>query len=136
MQRIVIKNFGPIKDVDIPIHDFMIFIGPQASGKSTIAKAIYFFRNNLTGSLFTSLLDLKSENNIDISKKKIFDNIIDKFQVAWKYYPTGMHEIQFFYSEENWIKLKLKKVVFYKAGKISRQTFTIYSIDKYTIRKP
>ncbi len=45
MERIVIKNFGPIKDVDLEINDFMIFIGPQASGKSTIAKLIYFYRD-------------------------------------------------------------------------------------------
>lgn len=44
MERIVIKNFGPIKDVDLEVNDFMIFIGPQASGKSTIAKLIYFFK--------------------------------------------------------------------------------------------
>ncbi|UTA69164.1 AAA family ATPase [Emticicia sp. 21SJ11W-3] len=45
MERIIIKNFGPIKDVDLQINDFMIFIGPQASGKSTIAKLIYFYKN-------------------------------------------------------------------------------------------
>lgn len=44
-QRIIIKNFGPIKDVDLEIDDFMVFIGPQASGKSTIAKLIYFFKS-------------------------------------------------------------------------------------------
>jgi predicted ATP-dependent endonuclease of OLD family len=44
-QRIIIKNFGPIKDVDLEINDFMVFIGPQASGKSTIAKLVYFFRS-------------------------------------------------------------------------------------------
>lgn len=46
MQRITIKNFGPIKEIiDMPINDFMVFIGPQASGKSTIAKLVYFFRS-------------------------------------------------------------------------------------------
>jgi len=42
MQRLIIKNFGSIKDLDMEIKDFMVFIGPQASGKSTIAKAVYF----------------------------------------------------------------------------------------------
>jgi ABC-type lipoprotein export system ATPase subunit len=44
MQKLIIKNFGPIKDVDLDLNDFMVFIGPQASGKSTISKTLYFFR--------------------------------------------------------------------------------------------
>ncbi|MCP9770000.1 hypothetical protein EGI22_19025 [Lacihabitans sp. LS3-19] len=43
MQRIIVKNFGPLKDIDLEIKDFMVFIGPNASGKSTLAKLIYFF---------------------------------------------------------------------------------------------
>jgi AAA15 family ATPase/GTPase len=45
MQRIEIKHFGPITDLQLDIKDFMLFIGPQASGKSTIAKAIWFFKS-------------------------------------------------------------------------------------------
>ena len=45
MQKIEIKNFGPIKELKLEIKDFMLFIGPQASGKSTIAKTIFFFKS-------------------------------------------------------------------------------------------
>jgi energy-coupling factor transporter ATP-binding protein EcfA2 len=45
MQKITLRPFGPIRDVEINVNDFMIFIGPQASGKSTICKAIYFFKS-------------------------------------------------------------------------------------------
>lgn len=45
MQEIRIKNFGPIEDVWLPVKDFMVFIGPQASGKSTVSKCIYFFKS-------------------------------------------------------------------------------------------
>jgi predicted ATPase len=38
--RLQIKNFGPIKDIDIEISRFNILIGPHASGKSTIAKIL------------------------------------------------------------------------------------------------
>ena len=41
-QRIEIRNFGPIKHVDLDIADFTLFIGPNASGKSTIAKLVWF----------------------------------------------------------------------------------------------
>src|SRR5574344_323577 len=45
MESISIKNVGPIKDVRLDhIKPFTIFIGPSASGKSTILKIIALFR--------------------------------------------------------------------------------------------
>jgi predicted ATPase len=44
MQKIIIKNFGPVKDAEIEIKKVLVLIGEQASGKSTIAKLIYFFK--------------------------------------------------------------------------------------------
>ena len=43
LQRIVIKNFGPIREIDMPIRDLTILIGPNASGKSLVARLVYFF---------------------------------------------------------------------------------------------
>ncbi len=42
-EKIIIKNFGPLKQLELDLKEIMVFIGPQASGKSTIAKLIYFF---------------------------------------------------------------------------------------------
>ena len=39
-----IKNFRGLKDVTIEVGDFTVLIGPQASGKSVIAKLLYYFR--------------------------------------------------------------------------------------------
>jgi len=61
MQRIIVKNFGPIKDIDLEIKDYMIFLGPQAAGKSTLAKLIYFFREIEYNII---LLSVKEEDNI------------------------------------------------------------------------
>ena len=44
--KLKIKNFGPLKDIDIEIKKYNILIGPQGAGKSTIAKVlciIHFF---------------------------------------------------------------------------------------------
>lgn len=38
MRRLSIRNVGPIKDVNIDLNKVNVFIGPQSSGKSTIAK--------------------------------------------------------------------------------------------------
>ncbi len=38
--RLLIENFGPIKKAEIDLKDMLVFIGPQSSGKSTLAKLI------------------------------------------------------------------------------------------------
>ena len=42
MQRVIIHNVGPVKDADIRLKKINVFIGPQSSGKSTVAKIIAF----------------------------------------------------------------------------------------------
>ncbi|MFC1836168.1 AAA family ATPase [Thermodesulfobacteriota bacterium] len=38
-----IHSFGPINHAEIDVSRFLVLIGPQASGKSTIAKLVYYF---------------------------------------------------------------------------------------------
>jgi predicted ATPase len=45
MRRLVIKNFGPISDVDIEMKKYNFFIGGQGVGKSTIAKVFCLVTN-------------------------------------------------------------------------------------------
>lgn len=40
-----IKHLGPIEACRIEIGEFTVFTGPQSNGKSTVAKAIYYFRS-------------------------------------------------------------------------------------------
>ncbi|WP_295730048.1 ATP-binding protein [uncultured Muribaculum sp.] len=42
MAHLSIRNIGPIKDIDIELNRVNIFLGPQSSGKSTIAKVLSF----------------------------------------------------------------------------------------------
>lgn len=42
MERIIINNIGPIRQADFEINKVNVFIGPQSSGKSTIAKIVSF----------------------------------------------------------------------------------------------
>jgi ABC-type cobalamin/Fe3+-siderophores transport system ATPase subunit len=43
-ERLIVKNFLCLKDIDIEVRDFLILVGPQAAGKSLCAKLLYFFR--------------------------------------------------------------------------------------------
>ncbi len=46
-EKIIIENFGGIKKASIKLNRINIFIGPQASGKSVVAKLVYFFRSSI-----------------------------------------------------------------------------------------
>ena len=44
MQKLIINKLGPIDQCELECSNFMTLTGFQASGKSTISKAIYYFR--------------------------------------------------------------------------------------------
>ncbi len=44
METIEIKNFAGIKDITLEVRQINIIIGPQASGKSVIAKLLFYFK--------------------------------------------------------------------------------------------
>ena len=86
--RIVINNFGPIKEVDLKIDKYTLFIGPNASGKSTIAKLVYFCRtwlHSIAYSFIHFLIVLDNENQPDESE--LFEELNkvanDLFHTIW-----------------------------------------------------
>lgn len=50
--------------MEIDVKDILLFIGPQASGKSTISKTIYFFKS-LKDDLIRYLIDLIEKNDFE-----------------------------------------------------------------------
>lgn len=74
MQRIIIRNFGPIPECDIELKNFTIFIGEQATGKSTICKSVYFFKL-IRDELKTYLVDVL-DNGQD--ENKVFYKVLNR----------------------------------------------------------
>lgn len=105
MQRIEIHNFGPIKDATIEIPKFLLLIGEQASGKSTVAKLIYFFKS-LREDFIQSILKMSCTKSFS-SKRNLEIPIRQKFLIYF-----GMpsirdcYSIVFYYSENKFISLK------------------------------
>ena len=64
MQKIIIKNFGAIAYAEIEIKKVLVLIGEQASGKSTIAKLIYFFKS-LRDDVFNQIYQDKERDYFD-----------------------------------------------------------------------
>ena len=98
MEKLIVKNFKAIEYAEIEVNDLTFFIGQQASGKSTLAKLVYFFKT--LGQFIGNEL-LYQENDYEISQieNKIV-NIISVFFLAMFGHNEEFY-IQFSYSNGN-----------------------------------
>jgi predicted ATPase len=98
MQKIIIKNFGPVKNAEIEITPLLVLIGEQATGKSTIAKLIYFFKS-LSDEFFRFSLKVPNEDKITTERyyRQLFMHIIrGKFHNFFGS-PSRMGDFRVFY---------------------------------------
>lgn len=96
MERLIVKNFGPIKDVDIEIPRLLVFIGDQASGKSTLGKLIYIFKFVPKAISIVPLIIIQQPIKIDDIQNEISKELKLRFDVC--FFKKGMH-IQYQFSE-------------------------------------
>ncbi|RLD52310.1 MAG: hypothetical protein DRI94_03545 [Bacteroidetes bacterium] len=82
-ERLVIENFGPIKHVDLNLNKINIFIGPNASGKSTISKIIGIVKNAELYNHFNKKND-KNWINLFLDNLNIFTYINSKSIIKYE----------------------------------------------------
>ena len=77
MQKVYINNNGPIKTFEMEVEKFNLLIGEQATGKSTIAKSIYYLRTIKTKIIdyLNQIYDTNTYNN-QSQEKVWFDKAI------------------------------------------------------------
>jgi predicted ATPase len=140
MQKIIINNFGPIKYAEIEVKKILVLIGEQASGKSTIAKLIYFFKT-IQEDLFSQIYRDKQNQSLDINSD-ILSPIQQKFYNFFG--PTNNlpdFEITFYYSfnENKFLKLsndENKKMKISPIDTFINEKFTILASDiKFRLRQ-
>lgn len=93
MPKIVIDKLGPVDHCELEINDFTVFTGPQASGKSTVAKSIFFFKNikNIVFAQFKKkcfLKNVSTDEEMDLTLKnrmerEIRSNFLQIFGTTW-----------------------------------------------------
>lgn len=117
MQKIVIKNIGPIKEFEMEVNKYNILIGEQATGKSTVAKSVYFFHTVKTTILnyLWQICDRNGYQNIPYGNKR-FDQVIKKelkdifvklFGYSWDLDKKLLME--YWYTDDIWIKVDLSE---------------------------
>ncbi len=108
MQKIIVHNFGPLQDVEIEIKDFTVLIGEQASGKSTLAKLVYFFKS-MSGDMIDEVVNFKfKKNNVDFSS--LFFSIRERLEKKFSDYfgllkSRGSFNIKYYLDEQNFIEI-------------------------------
>ena len=109
MAKIVINHLGSIHHVEMDIKRVNIFIGEQATGKSTLCKAVYYFRN-----LKEVLLDYyytvgqEGESSKGLLKElssRLKESFVSLFGYSWQL-PADL-SMDYYYSEQHWVKIKL-----------------------------
>ncbi|KAF2510204.1 AAA family ATPase [Flavobacterium zhairuonense] len=97
--KLIVKNFGPLKDIDIEVREMVTFIGAQASGKSTLAKLISILEDE------NFRRDNQSKFEDELKKYNIFSFFSEKSIISYKTYdpkssyPT-VSSFNFYFSEE------------------------------------
>jgi len=91
MEKLIVRNFGPIKEAEIELTKYVVFIGDTSTGKSVCAKLISIFRefanissNKIENFDFIKEFDLRNEfqnYNIDFNYE----------QAIIEYFDTNLH---------------------------------------------
>lgn len=93
MTRLEIKNIGPIKDIDIELNKINVLMGPQSSGKSTIAKIIsfcqwaekrYLLDGKFEYDVTEQLLDFHRLGENYFSESSVFSYETDFIKISYK----------------------------------------------------
>lgn len=114
MQKVIIKHLGPIKELEMEIKDFNLLIGEQATGKSIVAKAIYFFRS-IKATLqdyLCQLYDTSLYNGNDINggfnkvlRKELKSVFVSLFGYSWDL--DERLYLKYEYADDIWISTQL-----------------------------
>lgn len=115
MAHIIIKNIGPIKEVEFDLNKINVFMGPQSSGKSTIAKIISFC--------------LWVEKNVCLFKDTL------EVSVDFKNKLGNYYHLLSYMGENSYILYQSEYVKIEYTGKVSGYVMPEKEVDKLTYKR-
>lgn len=129
--KLIVKNFGPLKDIEIEVREMVTFIGAQASGKSTLAKLLSIFEdeNFRKGDKISFEDELKKYNIFSYLK----DDSVIKYQSSSK---TTFDPFSFEYSEKKFKKrnshfsLELLKSINWEKASLEQKDSILQSLKR------
>lgn len=136
MARIVVDHLASIHHIEIDIKRVNIFIGEQATGKSTLCKAVYYFR-----SLKEILLDYyyklgtSGGDGNSLTKElngRLRDSFVSLFGYSWQL-PDNI-SMEYYYTDEFSVRVNLiNKKKKYISVKFSKELLgELYILNNYS----
>lgn len=111
MSKIIINNLGPVKSFEQDVDDrLLLLIGEQASGKSTVAKMIFYCKS-ISEELKKFLAD--ANNLIEISNgSSVYTNFKKRLRTKFlEYFGTTKHmdyfSVQYYFDEKEYVTIRL-----------------------------
>jgi predicted ATPase len=134
MQRLTVKNFGPLKDIDIELKSINIIIGENGSGKSILGKLITILKNDFetAESIIKKFIEYDLYNYLKSNTQIIFWGYDRK--ISYEIYkdkiiiPTDKESLA---KELKQIKSQIDNVK--KHGNIKNQTLDSFDNLKYEL---
>ena len=117
MHKLVIHNLGPIRRCEMNCSHFMTLTGFQASGKSTIAKSVFYFRTikddiyEIYERQALTSSGIAQPESSQLSRKKALTDILREkflrvFGSSWAM--DNQMQLQYYYSEDCYVQVSLK----------------------------
>lgn len=103
--KLIVKNFGPLKDIEIEIREMVTFIGAQASGKSTLAKLLSIFEDESFRDNYN--LDFKSE----LEKYNIFSYLKEDTYIKYVVLNIEISQFSFEYIDKKLKKYSIQNII-------------------------
>ncbi|OOV13308.1 AAA family ATPase [Flavobacterium sp. LM4] len=102
MEKLIVKNFGPIKEAEIDLTKYVVFIGDTSTGKSVLAKLISIFRD--------FFVVLKNKNKpidlFDYEKAFDFNNQLKNYNIDYSFEDSVFE----YYNSKLELKIKNNKI--------------------------
>ena len=111
-EKIVVKNFSVIDDIEIDVKKINILIGPQSTGKSLLAKLVYFFKT-INFKMYDSIINQEGKRKLDNRLRSNFDRIFPDYILKEKPFAIT------YYYGENLIRFSNEEKKGYKSIKIT-----------------
>jgi predicted ATPase len=89
-EKLVVKNFSVLGHVEIDINNINILIGPQSSGKSILAKLVYFFKT-VHNSIAAIMFNNGGKRRLDEFLRTKFNKIFPQYLIKGKTFEVTYH---------------------------------------------
>jgi predicted ATPase len=101
MEKLIVKNFGPIKEAEIDLTKYVVFIGDTSTGKSVLAKLISIFRD-----FFVLLKNKNKSAPFDYEKELDFKNQLKNYNIDFSFEDSIFE----YYNSKLELKIKNNKI--------------------------